>query len=182
MNARARQFGFTLLEVMIAMGILAVGAASILGIFVAAIQWQANRVEDNRITQIYNYARQHAEIAFNRFDPRSVKEGERPLPPAIKADLRPEARPHESPDPLIQDAAEKFPGYQYEIDFAENEFSVEGSSVVAQIRIYRLSGQVDESLLVTKEILTRSGTPVHEFWTSPSRDERDRKRADEASR
>ena len=33
-----RQAGFTLLEVMIAMSILAIGAASILGIFVAVVQ------------------------------------------------------------------------------------------------------------------------------------------------
>jgi prepilin-type N-terminal cleavage/methylation domain-containing protein len=173
MNARARQAGFTLIEVMIAMSILAVGAASILGIFVAAVQWHSQRVEDNRITQIYNFARQHAEIAFNRHDPTQVKEGERSLPPNIKADLTPEGRPEQNPDRLVREAGEKFPGFKYEIVFQENEFSVEGSSVVASIKIYGLSGQLDESLLVTKEILTRSGTPVHEFWSSPSKEKRD---------
>jgi len=167
-----KQRGFTLLEVMIAMSILAIGAASILGTFVAAVSWQSKRVENNRITAIYNHARQHAEVVFNQFDPGSVKQGEPILPKPIVADLTdPEAA--NSPDPQIREAAARFDGFRYEIEFEENDFAVEGSSVVVNIKIYGLSGKLAESPLHMKEILTRSGTPVQEYWTSPSKERQD---------
>ena len=164
-----KQQGFTLLEVMIAMSILAIGSASILGTFVAAVRWQAMRVENNRITAIYNHARQHAEVLFNQFDPTAVKEGEPLVPKTVIADLAdPEAL--RSPDPQIREAADKFEGFRYEIEFESNEFAVAGSSVVVNIKIYGLSGKLADSPLSMKEILTRSGTPVQEYWTSPSKE------------
>ena len=60
MNSRRLQPGFTLLEVMIAMSILAIGATSILSIFVAAVRFQTDRMEENRVMEIYNVAREHA--------------------------------------------------------------------------------------------------------------------------
>ncbi len=168
-----KQRGFTLLEIMIAMSILAIGAASILRTFAAAVSWQAKRVENNRITAIYNHARQHAEVHFNQFDPTSVKPGEPSLPKSIVADLTdPDAVNH--PDAQIREAASKFQGFRYEIDFEENDFAVGGSSVVINIKIYGLSGTLADSPLRMKEILTRSGTPAHEFWTSPSKARQDR--------
>ena len=176
MKPRARQNGFTLLEVMIAMSILAVGAASVLGIFVAAVQWHSQRVEDNRITQLYNFARQHAQNAFNAFDPNKVPAGQVRLPKAIAADLTNISEARQSPDPLIREAVDKFPGFKYEIRWEANEFAVGDSSVVADIIIYGLSGERDDSLLATKEILTRSGTPVHEFFRSPTLEKRKKDR------
>ncbi|MHC4225308.1 MAG: type IV pilus modification PilV family protein [Planctomycetota bacterium] len=176
MNSRARQDGFTLLEVMIAMSILAVGAASVLGIFVAAVQWHSQRVEDNRITRLYNFARQHAQNTFNSFDPSKVTEGHTKLPKTISADLTNTSQARQSSDPLIREAADKFPGFKYEIRWEANEFAVGDSSVVADIIIYGLSGERDDSLLATKEILTRSGTPIHEFFTSPSMEKRKKDR------
>ena len=159
-----KQRGFTLLEIMIAMSILAIGAASILGTFVAAVRWQAMRVEDNRITALYNHVRQHAEIVFNNFDP---KEGEPVLPKAIVADLNENAL--NSTDAQIREAASKFEGFKYEIEFEANDFAVKGSSVVVNIKIYGLSGKLTESLLRMKEILTRSGNPVDAYRPSAER-------------
>ena len=159
-----RKTGFTLLEVMIAMSILALGATSILSVFVAAISFQTQRVENNRITEIRNTARHHAQVHFNNFDPRSVKKGEKPIPSKLVVDLTDPDTAMASPDPLIREAAEKFPGFKYEVTFEEDQFSVSGSSVVAHIRIYRLSGQIDDSELVDKEFLTRSGVPYHEYF------------------
>lgn len=172
MNPPARTHkGFTLLEVMIAMSILAVGAASILGTFVAAVRWQSMRVENNRITAIYNHARDHAAVAFNAFDPSTLKADERPLPKTIVADLTDPVVAGQSPDPRIREAASKFPGFRYEVEFEENDFAVQGSSVVVNIKIYGLSGNLAESPLRMKEVLTRNGTPIHEWWTSPSKEE-----------
>ena len=164
---RTQKSGFTLLEVMIAMSILALGATSILSIFVAAVSFQTERVEANRITELRNWARHHAQVVFENFDPTSIKEGEKPIPKNIDVNLSdPEAE--SSTDPLVREAANKFPGFRYEILFEEDKFSVAGSSVVANIKIYRLSGQVDTSELIDKEFLTRNGVPAHEFFQKAS--------------
>ena len=166
--------GFTLLEVMIAMSILAIGAASILGTFVAAVRWQSLRVENNRITALYNHARMHAGILFNDFDPSKVEAG-RPLLPGRKVvDLTAPVPP--DADAMTKEAARKFHGFKYEIEFESNEFAVENSSVVVNIKIYNLSGRLSESDLRMKEILTRSGTPVQEWWASPSKADQDKRR------
>lgn len=176
-----RQSGFTLLEVMLAMSILAVGATSILSIFVAAISFHTKRVEENRITEIYNHVRLHAEIAFETFDPTRVREGEKPLPKPIVADLTDWSQAIQNPDPMIRSVAKKFAGFKYEVRFEDNRFAVSGSSVVANITIYPLSGS-SEQAFQTKEFLTRSGTPIQEFWSSPSLAERDRSKASGAGR
>ena len=180
MTRARRDSGFTLIEVVIAMTILAIGATSILAIFVTAVSFQTKRMEDNRITELYNYARYHAQEAFNAFDPASAKDGQALVPGKIVADLSDRKAVMESGDQLIIDALSRFPGFKYEIDFEESELAVQGSSVVADIKIYRLSGQRDETLTWSKEFLSRSGTPVREFFRSPSlelltKDERRRK-------
>jgi len=175
MSQIRRQTGFTLLEVMIAMSILVVGATSILGIFVAAISFHTQRVEENRKTDIYNWAKDHAQITFDAFDPSTVKQGDKPFPKTIVADFTDVATASQSLDAMIREGAKKFPGFKYEVRFEENPFAVQGSSVVAAIRVFRLSGQVDEEL-VSKEFLTRSGTPIHEFFKSPTLEKRDAER------
>jgi len=170
------QKGFTLLEVMIAMTILAIGASSILGTFVAAVRWQTMRVENNRITAIYNHARMHAGILFNDFDPSRVEAGKPLLPGRKVVDLTEPLPPNS--DAMSKEAARKFDGFKYEIEFETNEFAVENSSVVVVIKIYRLSGQLSDSDLRMKEILTRSGTPVQEWWSSPSKADQDKRRKD----
>jgi len=165
---RRENSGFTLLEVMIAMSILALGATSILSVFVAAVSFQTERVEANRITELRNWARQHAQMAFDTFDPSQVEDGEKPIPSKITVDLTDPAEAANSTDPMVRSAVEKFPGFRYEILFEEDRFSVAGSSVVAHIRIYRLSGQLDESELVDKEFLTRNGVPYFEYFEDES--------------
>jgi len=164
---RARQAGFTLLEVLIAMSILAVGATSVLSIFVWAISFHTKRVEENRITELYNHAIGHAQLAFNAFDPSRVQEGGSQLPGAIDADLSDPYKARLHKDPQIAEAAEKFPGFRYVIMFEENDLAVSGSSVVASIEIYGLSGRKDQAFS-HKQILTRSGAPISERFKSPS--------------
>ena len=110
MNSRRLRSGFTLLEVMIAMSILAIGATSILSIFVAAVRFQTDRMEENRVMEIYNVAREHADILFSNFDPSLVEEGQPPFPKPVVADLRDEDKAREHPDPRVRQAARKFRG------------------------------------------------------------------------
>lgn len=169
---KAATKGFTLIEVLIAMSILAVGAASILSIFVWAIAWQSKRVEDNRLVGLSNHALAHARARFNEFDPGSVPKGEPLFPKKIVADLRDKNAARSSPDPMIRDAADKFDGFQYIITFEDNDLAVPGSSVVVDIEILGLSGQRDESF-THKWFLTRDSAPAGERFRSPSIEERE---------
>jgi prepilin-type N-terminal cleavage/methylation domain-containing protein len=166
-RAQKRQGGFTLLEVLIAMSILAVGAASILSIFVWAIAFHTKRVEGNRLAGVYNHALEHARAKFNEFDPGAVPPGQPLIPPKIVADLSGN-RP-DTTDPMILDAWEKFRGFQYTITFEDNDLAVPGSSVVVDIEIRGLSGEVDESS--HKWFLSRTNAPARERFRSPSMDE-----------
>jgi prepilin-type N-terminal cleavage/methylation domain-containing protein len=165
--------GFTLIEVLIAMSILAVGAASILSIFVWAIAWQSKRVEDNRLVGLYNHALAHARARFNEFDPGAVPPGEPLVPKRIVADLRDRNLARASSDQMIRDAADRFDGFQYIITFEDNDLAVAGSSVVVDIEIRGLSGQRDESS--HKWFLTRDSAPAGERFRSPSIEERESK-------
>ena len=165
--------GFTLIEVLIAMSILAVGAASILSIFVWAIAFQSKRHEENRLKDLYNHAYTHARAKFNEFDPTAVQKGQPIVPGKIVADLRDPAAARGSPDKMIREAAEKYPGFQYIITFEDNDLAVPGASVVVDIEIRGLSGERDPSS--HKWFLTRDSAPRGEWFRSPSMEERDSK-------
>ncbi len=171
--ARGATRGFTLIEVLIAMSILAVGSASILSIFVWAIAFQSKRVEDNRLAGLYNHALAHARAGFNAFDPGAVPKGQPLVPPRIVADLRDLQAARASPDKMIRDAAEKYTGFQYIITFEDNDLAVPGSSVVVDIEIRGLSGLRDESS--HKWFVTRDSAPAGERFRSPSIEEREAK-------
>ena len=169
-----RDKGFTLIEVLIAMSILAVGAASILSIFVWAVAFQQRRHEENRIKDLYNHALTHARAKFNEFDPTSVPSGQPVVPAKIVADLTDPVAARGSPDKMIRDAAEKYPGFMYTIVFEDNDLAVPGASVVVDIEIRGLSGERDPSTS-HKCFLTRDSAPRGEWFRSPSLEERDSK-------
>jgi len=169
MARRAQVKGFTLIEVLIAMSILAVGATSILSIFVWALAFHTKRVEDNRLAGIFNHAKAHAQAAFNAFDPGTVPKGKPLVPPQIVADLRGDTPP-DTQDPMILDAWKSFHGFQYIITFEDNDLAVPGSSVVVDIEIRGLSGLRDEAS--HKWFLTRTNAPAGERFRSPSLEER----------
>ena len=166
MTPRARQEGFTLLEILIAMSILAVGATSVLSIFVWAISFHTKRVEENRLVGLWNHALDHAAVAWHDFDPDSVGEGQSKLPKPIVVDLTDIEAARNDPDMMVVDAARKYPGFQYKITFEENDFAVAGSSVVVNIEIFGLSGRRDEAFS-QKQFLTRYGAPVRERFKMP---------------
>ncbi len=156
--------GFTLLEILIAMSVLVVGATAVLSVFVGALHFQTQRVENNRVAELRQYARQHAQLLLDNHDPLQTKE---PLPGMKLVDLTDPNSTEVQRDPMLRDLAERFPGYKYQITFESNPL---GEGVIADIRLWRLSGQEDTSQEWVKEFLNRSHTPWSEFDHSPSRE------------
>lgn len=74
-----REGGFTLLEIMIALAILAVGAVCVLSTFAAAIAMHLRREDDVRLARVIEEARFEAQAAWDSH--RATRE--RPLPPAL---------------------------------------------------------------------------------------------------
>jgi hypothetical protein len=105
-----------------------------------------------------------------------VEAGKPVLPPRKVVDLT-QPVPTDA-DAMTKEASRKFDGFKYVIEFEANDFAVENSSVIVNIKIYGLSGQLADSPLRMKEIITRSGTPVQEWWSSPSKAEQDKRRKD----
>ena len=175
-GARAgRSRGFTLLEVLIAMSILAVGATSILAVYLKAVQFATERKEQNRLTEIYNHAHTHAQSIFDAWDPAKVKQGDPVVPAKVDVDVRDPTVAKQSGDPMVREAGERFPGFRYVITFEDNELAVAGSSVLVHIEIFGLSGLKNETFS-QKEFLTRAGAPVGERYKVPSVEEQKKSR------
>jgi len=144
------------------MGLVGLGVIAT-SVIVWAISFPTRRVGENGIGQLYNHALIHAAITWNAFDPDSMEEGQHPVPKEIVADLADPDSVRRSEDPMIAEAAEKFPGCKF-IRFEKNDLSVNGSSVVASIEINGPGG----STLTTKQFLSRAGVPITERFRSPS--------------
>lgn len=78
--APRRPSGFTLLEIMVALAILAVGAVCVLSTFAAALMLHSERVEKGRVRLALDEARAEVQAAWDGFRPTKAK----PLPDPIK--------------------------------------------------------------------------------------------------
>jgi prepilin-type N-terminal cleavage/methylation domain-containing protein len=79
MTRSARERGFTLLEIMIALAILAVGAMCVLATFAAALGLHMRREADVRTARVMEEARIEAQNAWDNWTPSKG----RPFPPAV---------------------------------------------------------------------------------------------------
>jgi prepilin-type N-terminal cleavage/methylation domain-containing protein len=79
MTRRRPENGFTLLEIMIALAVLAVGAICILSTFAAALALHMRREADVRTARVMEEARIEAQNAWDNWAPSKA----RPFPPAL---------------------------------------------------------------------------------------------------
>jgi len=77
---RGSQRGFTLLEIMIALAILAVGSVCVLSTFAAALALHLRREGDVRTARVMEEARHEAQTAWDAWTPTKA----RPFPPDMK--------------------------------------------------------------------------------------------------
>jgi len=77
---RRREGGFTLLEIMIALAILAVGAVCVLSTFAAALALHMRRESDVRMARVMEESRTEAQTAWDAWSPTKAA----PIPPDLK--------------------------------------------------------------------------------------------------
>ncbi len=68
-RSKRRQKGFTLLEVLMATALLAVGSVSVMVVMATAIGFASQRQAGQRLTQVLEEARYDAQAAINEFNP-----------------------------------------------------------------------------------------------------------------
>ncbi len=142
--ARAR--GFTLLEVMIALAILAVGSICVLSAFGAAIALHIRREADVRVARALEEARLEAQDLFDRWLP-SPRE---PVPP-----------------PLVDRSTARVPGVSYSVEFSLLPGVAATEAVRAKVVLQQEGGRDRTQNL----LLGRSRLPAIELRTSRTVDE-----------
>ena len=101
--------------------------------------FEAKRQAQRDREAVFNHACAHARAVFDRFDLAAVPKGQPLFPAPVTAVLDEAAR--SSTDPMIAEAARKYPGYRYVLTFEECDLAVPGSAVVVDIAIRDRSGQ-----------------------------------------
>lgn len=127
---QARQGGFTLLEILVAMTILAMGGVLVLSLFAAAVALQSDAEADRRRAEILNEVSAAAQDAFDAFQPTP----EAAVPPPV---ARREASTHSR-------------DFEYAIVFAELPGAPKGEGAVARIDLWFQGRRLDEVERVLK--------------------------------
>lgn len=113
-----KEDGFTLLEILMAMIILAVGGVSVISLFAAAVSLQYDSVMDQRKAMILGDIVSEAQFALDRHTPDP--EGKKLLPPAVEE----KEAPYYSRD------------FSYSVTFKSAGSFPPGEGAVAEITLY----------------------------------------------
>lgn len=146
-----RQGGFTLLEIMIALAILAVGAVCVLTTFAAALALHMKRESDVRMARVMEETRTEAQTAWDAWNPTKAF----PFPPDLK-----------------EAAFSRDPALSYSIVFAPVSGQPAGPEGVtagakAIVRVRR-EGDPPDRVRTLEFLLVRSGFSAAERKTSVS--------------
>jgi prepilin-type N-terminal cleavage/methylation domain-containing protein len=142
--------GFTLLEVMMATALLAVGAVSVLVVLASAAGFASQRQAQQRLTQVVEEARHEARAIANSFQPSST--AQRPGGDDGKTEIK---------------QSTLYPGYGYELAFAfvDRDVPEAGYDVVVTVR-YGDGLEHAEQLVVASDTI-----PDEEFAVSRTYEE-----------
>ena len=115
--------GFTLLEILIAMTILALGGVMVISLFAAAVAMQYDSVVDRHKAEILSEVVAETQRVMNAYEPEEGK----PVPPPIER----RAAPQYARD------------FEYSVTFTAAPDVPEGEGAVAQIVLYYRGNQLD---------------------------------------
>ncbi len=172
----ARSTGFTLLEVMIATSILAVGTVSVLAIFASAVGFANRRQAQAELAQVLEEARSEARSAVDAFRPAAAISGARPANP--KAPVSAARLPGGDSGKIPEKTSRLFEGYRYDLAFEELARGVPEAGFRTTITV-RWGDQQSYSESLT---LLPTSIPDGEFEYSSTFQEEEQDRADGKAR
>ncbi len=132
--------GFTLLEVLMATSLLAVGAVSVLVVLATAAGYAGQRQSQQRLTQVLEEARNQARSMVNAFRPSADDE-----------------LPGKDDEPNDETQSALYPGFTYQLAFAaiDKDVPEAGFNVSVVVR-YGDGIEVEESLVVGSDAVPDS--------------------------
>ncbi len=161
--ARARS-GFTLLEVMLATSLLAVGAVSVMIVLATAAGYASQRQSQQRLTQVLGEARNDARTLVNQFRPG----GDAKLPGGQGGKTEPK-----------QSAL--YPGYTYALAFTDVDAAVPEAGYQVLVTVTYGDGlEETESLIVSGDTIADDEFRTSRTYAEERAGEADRKGGREA--
>lgn len=164
MKRKARTGGFTLLEVLLATSILAVGTTSVLVVFATAAGMASQRQVNLRREQVVDEARHQAQAMVDAFRPGArpaaapaPKKGDKAPPPAAEAPAKVEGR-----------KSERYDGFNYDLTFEPRDRGVPEKGYDVTIVVHYGGGELSTTASTT---LMQTLIPPEEFESSVTWDE-----------
>jgi prepilin-type N-terminal cleavage/methylation domain-containing protein len=179
--ARRRERGFTLLEIMVALAILAVGSICVLATFAAALALQVRRDADARAARVFEEARIAAQAAYDSWTPATPGDDARSRAAAGSgAGRRPSSAALKVPPPIEERAYSRDPSVAWSATFSTAEGIPGDAGVFADLVVVE-QHEVSSRRRERKErvFLAAGGIPAAELRTSRTYDE---ERRDEEER
>ncbi len=182
MTRRAAR-GFTLLEVMIATGILAVGSISVILVLATAAGFASKRQGEQRLAEVVEEALGDARDEVDRFRPTKddkLPGGPPPTTAAKSGRPAPKAQPGTAPaapaeeGKILGTASTRYSGYAYDLSFSHVDPNVPEKGYLALVTVHYGDGLTREETAV----VTPSTIPMEEFSHSTTWEEEQKGKAD----
>jgi prepilin-type N-terminal cleavage/methylation domain-containing protein len=159
--------GFTLLEVLLATSIMAVGTTSVLVVIATAAGMASQRQVNLRREQVIDEARHEAQAVVDAFRPG--KQGPAaPAPKAPKSAKAETAAPANAPAKIENKQSSRFAGFSYDIVFTPQDRQVPEKGYQVAITVHYGGGELHATANAT---MISTTIPDEEFTTSATWEE-----------
>lgn len=160
MTRKSRRGGFTLLEILLATSILAVGTTSVLVVFATAAGMASQRQVNLRREQVVDEARHHAQALVDAFRPSTEKTA---APAPKKGDKSAASAAAIAPAKVTAKKSDRYDGFDYDLTFEPRDRAVPEKGYDVVIVVHYGGGELSTTATTT---LMQTLIPPEEFETS----------------
>jgi len=161
--------GFTLLEVLLATGIMAVGTTSVLVVIATAAGMASQRQVGVRREQVVDEARHDAEAMVDAFEPRVPNNAVQVIA-TKKGAAKPVSATKQAPDKVVGKKSSRYDGFTYDIAFDAKDPAVPEMGFDVSITLHYGGGELSyaapltsmSSKTISDDEFTRSSTYLEE--------------------
>src|SRR6185295_2675294 len=142
MQKRRRNKGFTLLEVLLATGIMAVGTTSVLVVIATAAGMASQRQVNVRREQVLDEARHEAQAAIDAFEPSAPDATVQKIETKKGAAKGP-VQTARAPDKIVARKSSRYDGFNYDVSFDAKDPLVPEAGFDVQITLHYGGGDIN---------------------------------------